>query len=174
MPAIWTAPLTWTAGDIVTAAQLNTHMRDNLEYLRARIDSSLPTATTTSPAGVTTLTGTTFTQVLALSHTYSFAVSHNLMVWFVGSWRHTTAATGELRFTFNLGGTNIGDATYGVSFGQAGVINSYLPFFCMSVISRPAASSVVIQPRAATNGGSMDIGFGYVQFGYAVLAPAYF
>lgn len=26
----WTAPLTWVAGQIVTAAQLNTHVRDNL------------------------------------------------------------------------------------------------------------------------------------------------
>ena len=29
----WTSPLTWVAGQIVTAAQLNTHVRDNLNAL---------------------------------------------------------------------------------------------------------------------------------------------
>jgi len=31
--ALWTSPRTWTPGEIVTAAQLNAHARDNLDYL---------------------------------------------------------------------------------------------------------------------------------------------
>lgn len=34
MPAIWTTPKTWNTGDPLTAADLNTHVRDNLEYLK--------------------------------------------------------------------------------------------------------------------------------------------
>ncbi|MBL8162621.1 MAG: hypothetical protein JNJ61_11595 [Anaerolineae bacterium] len=34
MTAQWTAPLTWQDNDLVTAALLNTHLRDNLEYLK--------------------------------------------------------------------------------------------------------------------------------------------
>lgn len=30
----WTAPRTWVAGEVVTAALLNTHVRDNLSYLK--------------------------------------------------------------------------------------------------------------------------------------------
>lgn len=30
----WTAPRTWTVGELVTAAYLNTHIRDNLSYLK--------------------------------------------------------------------------------------------------------------------------------------------
>ncbi len=29
----WTAPRTWVAGEVVTAALLNTHVRDNLQVL---------------------------------------------------------------------------------------------------------------------------------------------
>jgi hypothetical protein len=36
MTATWTAPKTWSIGELVTAALLNTHMRDNLEWLYAR------------------------------------------------------------------------------------------------------------------------------------------
>lgn len=35
MPAIWTTPKTWATGEALTAADLNTHLRDNLEFLRA-------------------------------------------------------------------------------------------------------------------------------------------
>ena len=29
----WTTPRTWSAGELVTATMMNTHVRDNLEYL---------------------------------------------------------------------------------------------------------------------------------------------
>ena len=35
MPAVWTSPKTWATGELVTAALLNTHLRDNLEFLKA-------------------------------------------------------------------------------------------------------------------------------------------
>jgi hypothetical protein len=34
MPVIWSAPRTWSVGELVTAALLNQHLRDNLEYLK--------------------------------------------------------------------------------------------------------------------------------------------
>lgn len=33
MASVWTAPVTWTSLNVVTAAQLNTHVRDNLTFL---------------------------------------------------------------------------------------------------------------------------------------------
>lgn len=33
----WTTPKTWGTGDLVTAADLNTHLRDNLAYLKTAI-----------------------------------------------------------------------------------------------------------------------------------------
>lgn len=34
MPANWTQPATWTVNQLVTAADMNTHLRDNLEFLK--------------------------------------------------------------------------------------------------------------------------------------------
>jgi hypothetical protein len=34
MPAIWSSPRSWSVGELVTAALLNTHLRDNLEFLK--------------------------------------------------------------------------------------------------------------------------------------------
>jgi hypothetical protein len=34
MPAVWTAPRTWSTGELVTAALMNEHIRDNLEFLK--------------------------------------------------------------------------------------------------------------------------------------------
>jgi len=34
MPATWTTPVTWNTGQLVTAANLNEQLRDNLEYLK--------------------------------------------------------------------------------------------------------------------------------------------
>jgi hypothetical protein len=46
----WTAPLTWTVGQLVSAANLNTHIRDNLLFLK----SSPVISEVTSPTVVTT------------------------------------------------------------------------------------------------------------------------
>jgi len=36
----YTTPRTWTAGETVTAALMNTHLRDNIAYLKAEIESN--------------------------------------------------------------------------------------------------------------------------------------
>lgn len=56
----WTTPRTWVAGEVVTAAILNTHIRDNLNAIGAAWTSYTPTwvASTTNPTvGNGTLTG---------------------------------------------------------------------------------------------------------------------
>lgn len=40
----WTTPKTWGTGDLVTAADLNTHLRDNLSYLKTAITFDSVTA----------------------------------------------------------------------------------------------------------------------------------
>ena len=39
----WTAPRTWTTGELVTAALMNTHVRDNQTYLKAIADTVIDT-----------------------------------------------------------------------------------------------------------------------------------
>jgi len=39
MTATWTAPRTWATGEVVTESMLNTHVRDNLDWLKAHADA---------------------------------------------------------------------------------------------------------------------------------------
>ncbi len=48
MPAIWTQPRSWSVGELTTAALLNQHLRDNLEWLKTPPQNvHLPTADVT-------------------------------------------------------------------------------------------------------------------------------
>jgi hypothetical protein len=37
----WTTPRTWAASETVTASLMNTHLRDNLNYLKTEVDGGL-------------------------------------------------------------------------------------------------------------------------------------
>jgi len=60
----WTTPRTWVDGEIVTADIMNTHVRDNLDYLKERLDGTatqyVRTATdyTTTSTTLTAVDGT--------------------------------------------------------------------------------------------------------------------
>jgi hypothetical protein len=61
MTATWTAPKTWATSELVTAALLNTHLRDNLEFLLKPPSASQdydngtdPTTTSTSFVAIDT------------------------------------------------------------------------------------------------------------------------
>lgn len=69
----WTAPRTWTTGELVTAAFLNTHLRDNLSYL-AGFASDTETQdvngfTNTAYADLDALTAAAFTNPVAVTAT---------------------------------------------------------------------------------------------------------
>ncbi|MCA0456134.1 MAG: hypothetical protein LCI00_19305 [Chloroflexi bacterium] len=51
MTAIWTTPKSWATSELLTAALLNTHLRDNLDWLKtppAGIDTAMSIATTSA------------------------------------------------------------------------------------------------------------------------------
>lgn len=84
----WTTPRTWVAAEVVTAALLNTHIRDNQTDLDARINaisglvkqiahmSTTTEDTTTSATFADTSLTLSFTPVSASSTIYVF-VNHN-------------------------------------------------------------------------------------------------
>lgn len=49
----WTAPRTWVANDVLTAAQLNTDIRDNEEYLKAYLHPDATTELTINAGSIT-------------------------------------------------------------------------------------------------------------------------
>jgi len=48
---VWTTPRTWTTGEVVTAAIMNTHVRDNLNFLRAHHGARVFKSTSQTVAG---------------------------------------------------------------------------------------------------------------------------
>jgi len=56
----WTAPRTWTTGELVTASQLNTHLRDNLLAITNDGAPALVVGTTASTTGALRLTNAAY------------------------------------------------------------------------------------------------------------------
>lgn len=69
----WTAPRTWTTGELVTAALMNTHVRDNLSHLGgstgASLDQDRNGFTNTSFADLDALTTQPFSSPVAVTVT---------------------------------------------------------------------------------------------------------
>lgn len=64
MTATWTAPRTWTSGELVTASIMNTHVRDNIDWLKTPLESGSITFAadfTTTSATYVDVTGVTTT-----------------------------------------------------------------------------------------------------------------
>jgi hypothetical protein len=68
----WTAPRTWTIGQLVLADALNTDLRDNLTFLRllVDVDGKIPQLSSTYVAN---LSGANLTGVLLLAGNNDFA-----------------------------------------------------------------------------------------------------
>jgi hypothetical protein len=82
MPALWTAPRTWTTGDLVAAGDLNTHLRDNQEWLKT--PPFVEKKQVNIPASYTT-TSTTLVDIDATNLSLTLATTGgNVLVGFIG------------------------------------------------------------------------------------------
>ena len=68
----WTTPKTWTIGELVTADDLNTHLRDNLSHLKVAVndDGKIPALSSTYIAD---LSGLNLTGIARLAANNDFA-----------------------------------------------------------------------------------------------------
>jgi hypothetical protein len=156
MTAIWTPPRTWNVGELVTAGLLNTHLRDNLEYLKAQIDLPLNFAAAAS-ASLYTTTSTSFADVDGTNLKLTLTTSGGaVLLGFSTLAKHNTAA-GEARLDWQIDGARIGDTTYGVSLLQAPATNAYIPISHVHVVALSAAAHT-IKLQFATSGGTLSLG----------------
>lgn len=165
----WYTPITWTVGQYVTALDLNQQIRDNLNHVKGRIDPGFPAANQTVAAGTWTTTSATFSDIGSFSLTYSYASSHNLLMWFVSKAK-LTAAGNIGRLDFNIDGTRIGHTTEGWQnyyIDNAGMVNARIPFVAIALWS-VAAGTHTVKPQFAAI-GTFELGYGVTQFGYQVL-----
>jgi hypothetical protein len=109
MSATWTTPKNWNVGELLIASDLNTHLRDNLEWLKDRTTAYAAIASTTT-------TSTSFVQVTGSSVNLT-SVGGKIRMQFLGTWENTTLAIINY-LDFAIDGTRVGDATVGLTREQ--------------------------------------------------------
>lgn len=79
----WTVPRTWITGEVVTAAQLNTHVRDTMNSLGPTIAGRITGATGAAAAGNGFSGARSSAGVYTITFSVAFALSPivNLTVW---------------------------------------------------------------------------------------------
>jgi hypothetical protein len=138
----WTAPRTWSVSEVVTAANMNTHVRDNLDYLKgnagtvAIADSvTLPTVTGTTGDGLRFTSGGT-----DYANFQGMDLSSNTYIFFSSNRYYTGAAWAQLN-------------------ARAGAVLQ-LTQDDLSFSTFPAASSTPTERWRITDAGDMSIGAG--------------
>ena len=112
----WTAPRTWTVGELVTASMMNSNVRDNIGYLGGSAAATVAAAETpagTSFAAMTTagpvVTTTTGTKALVLMSAEFYALTDSAYMSFAVSGASTIAASNDnsINFTHMAGGYTV-------------------------------------------------------------------
>lgn len=119
----WTTPRTWVAKEKITAALLNTHLRDNLDYLNTAV-GSVPTIYTGAHVGInnSTTETTLFSQSLNAGAMGANGVIH-LMGNFSTNVSDATSRTVTLRI--KLGSTTIFAPAPNVAVNTAGRTSAF-------------------------------------------------
>jgi len=135
MTAVWTAPRTWANNELVDQTIMNQHVRDNLEWLKAR-----PRASALLGAAFTT-SSTILSDVLSVSLT---SAGGGLLVGFSATCQLNSAGfVGEMELM--LDGVSQGLMNY----FQEMVTNYYFPVSFTYYIPSVAAGAHTIKVRAA-------------------------
>jgi hypothetical protein len=133
MPTSWTTPKNWNVGELLIASDLNTHLRDNLEWLKSRPFNAATIAATNT-------TSTSFVQMTGSSASVT-SVGGNIMMIFVGSIAGT-AAGNVATLDFAIDGTRVGDVTNGLVLLIHPVAN-YNDICCMVFMTSTPPSAAV-------------------------------
>lgn len=98
MTATWTAPRTWADAELVTAALLNTHIRDNFDYV---LNPNVIYVKNTSATDFTT----TSTSFVAVDATLSVSITTHGGHLLIGATFNMDATTGTQVLAFDVDGT---------------------------------------------------------------------
>ena len=156
MTALWTPPRTWTVGELVTAGILNTHLRDNLEFLKGQIDLPLNFVSAVSAADYSTAV-TAYGDVDAAVLKLTLTTSGGAVLLGLSSHVRHSAVMGETRLDWNIDGTRIGEVTYGTCFAQASAANTHTPVTHV-LVRALSAGTHIIKLQFASSGGTATLG----------------
>lgn len=114
----WTAPRSWVVGEIVTAALLNTHIRDNEIDLDARTTMTQSTVATSQ-----TTTSTTYTDLATAGPAVTLTVGTQMLVTVGCQATNNTASDGAL-MSYSMSGAGTVAASDDRAFGIGGFSGS--------------------------------------------------
>jgi hypothetical protein len=149
MTATWTAPRTWVNDDLITAGEVNTDWRDNLEFLRGA-----PFATVSDLDGtVFSTASTTFVDVTGATATFTTAGTARLYVFVNGS-ANSGGTANTVYLTLTVDGANVGHSTLGLQYlSQAGVS----PFGFTYLTSNLSAGSHTVKLQMRVSSGTRTL-----------------
>lgn len=139
----WTTPRTWVAGEVVTAALLNTHLRDNLNAISGLWTAWTPTITATAGTFTTVSAAGRYTQI---GKTVIWSLTITM----------TTAGTASNYLQFTLPATAAAGNGSNIGSGRA-----TLPTVASSAQVFLASSTTA---RVSTYNDGSVIGSGYVAY----------
>lgn len=104
----WTTPRTWTPGELVTASQLNTHLRDNLNFLNTEF-SLLARDVTTDDVVNSLVETTVFTASIAGG---TLGSDRGMRLTLIGDYLNNAGVTPNLVVRAKYGVTSFAAATF--------------------------------------------------------------
>lgn len=137
----WTTPRTWSSNEIVTAALLNTHVRDNLGYLISRNNNQVVrnnTAAYTNTGAFAAIDTTNLSITLTMTTTKVLLILTGMA--------SNSGAGNETDFDFLVDGTRVGNAyTRGLTGFYAPGAN-YLVMVNVAIITTVSTGSRTFKP----------------------------
>jgi hypothetical protein len=133
----WITPITWKAGETVTAAQMNEQVRDNLTFLFQRTAAQTTFDWNSLSPTYPSITSTSWTAISQGDVTLTTAANSRLFIMLSGCAFNLNGNNQYL--SIQVDGVNQGDATYGLVH-QAYLDNGH-PFSMMCVTAPLSAGS---------------------------------
>lgn len=170
----WTAPVTWLDGSVLTAAQLNTYLRDNLLETAAAKSSHngglgggyfatvaknaiAERGVTMATLGSTTQTtsSTTYTDLVTKGPGVTTVTGEKALVFFGGAVRHGTAG-GQASISVEVNGASDipADDQWCLYYERAGAINSFTEWMRSYLFEglTPGENTFVLKYKTSSGG----------------------
>lgn len=145
----WTTPRTWVASELVTATLLNTHLRDNLNALKA-----LPAKGASKTADTWTTSSTSFVSIPDAEVEVTTA-GGRLLIGVFGTFSANTTLSGAVSLVID-GTTRVGSATDGLQ--RINVPGSGVNGFGLTYLSQAfSAANHTVALQVKTTTGSLGV-----------------
>lgn len=144
----WTTPKNWSA-TLVTVADLNTHIRDNLNALKTPPQDIYSTG---AYAGAST-TSSTFVNIDATNLSLDITTTGGRLAILFSAEVYSSSGAQRAYFDFSINGGRIGHASYGLGNVNIAAVSEYYTVNLFIVTGAQAAGSYNVKPMWLVNSG---------------------